>query len=605
MTKKIYLIPIFIILFTLTFFLYQSLIRRENKVIKTLIEVEVSKVADIINNDLSERIQSLKRIVKRWEVSEGTSKQEFISDANEYVKDDPGYQAIEWVDENFYVRWIAPYKGNEKAQGMNIAFEQNRRIALEKARDSRNTVISSAINLVQGGKGFLVYNPIYIDNISHGFVIAVFRTQEWLERLLEVQSKSFNKNNFSLRIYLHPDVIYSSDNWQTNLNTDWITSKSTDILNHNFVIKIKPTYQYIQDHHTYLPEVVLISGLLFSLLIVSVIFLLQRKSTFVAEITAAKLSLEYEVSIRKKTEQLLAKERQRLEYILEGTNVGTWEWNVQTGETIFNDHWASIIGYTLDEISPVSIDTWMKFAHPDDLVRSSELLEKNFNKELDFYECEARMKHKNGNWIWVLDRGKVATWTEDGKPLLMCGTHKDITQRKDNEEKIKHLATHDSLTGLPNIRIVNDHISLTTEMAKRKGSKVAILFIDLDGFKSVNDRYGHNIGDSLLKKTASRLLDSVRKVDTVARIGGDEFLIVLTDLESELIAANIAAKVIKEVSKPIIINQIKMNVGASVGISIFPEDGHKSDELIKKADKAMYEIKNSGKNNYIFYSDVT
>ncbi len=126
----------------------------------------------------------------------------------------------------------------------------------------------------------------------------------------------------------------------------------------------------------------------------------------------------------------LQNERQRLASILSGTSVGTWEWNVQTGETVFNERWAEIIGYTLDEISPVSIETWMKFAHPEDLKRSMEMAEKYFRGELDHYETELRMKHKDGNFVWVLDRGKVITWTETGKPLLMMGIHQEITEKR-------------------------------------------------------------------------------------------------------------------------------------------------------------------------------
>lgn len=144
-----------------------------------------------------------------------------------------------------------------------------------------------------------------------------------------------------------------------------------------------------------------------------------------------------DITERKSAESVLAAERYRLESIIEGTHVGTWEWNVETGQTIFNERWAEVIGYTLEEISPVSIDTWMKFAHPEDLKLSGELLQKHFSGELDYYECESRMRHKNGEWVWVLDRGKVATWSKDGKPLLMMGTHQDITEQKKAAEALK------------------------------------------------------------------------------------------------------------------------------------------------------------------------
>lgn len=143
-----------------------------------------------------------------------------------------------------------------------------------------------------------------------------------------------------------------------------------------------------------------------------------------------------DISERKRTQEILLSERERLAGIIEGTNVGTWEWNIQTGETILNDRWAEIIGYTLDEISPTTIDTWSKYAHPDDLIASNEAIQKHINGDLEYYEMEARMKHKDGYWVWVLDRGKVTSWSEDGKPVLMQGTHQDITQRKRNEAKI-------------------------------------------------------------------------------------------------------------------------------------------------------------------------
>ncbi|MBW6472537.1 MAG: PAS domain S-box protein [Anaerolineaceae bacterium] len=143
-----------------------------------------------------------------------------------------------------------------------------------------------------------------------------------------------------------------------------------------------------------------------------------------------------DISERKRAQEVLLSERERLSGIIEGTNVGTWEWNIQTGETILNNRWAEIIGYTLDELSPTTIDTWSKFAHPDDLAASNEAIQKHINGDYEYYEMEARMKHKEGHWVWVLDRGKVTSWSEDGKPILMQGTHQDITQRKNNEAKI-------------------------------------------------------------------------------------------------------------------------------------------------------------------------
>ena len=147
-------------------------------------------------------------------------------------------------------------------------------------------------------------------------------------------------------------------------------------------------------------------------------------------------NLENEIKHRKLVEAELEHEKQRLSDIIKGTNVGTWEWNIQTGVTTIDERWAEIIGYTLDELSPVNINTWIDFLPPDDLKKALELHEKHIKGELDYYSHEFRMKHKNGTWIWVLNRGKIHTWDDDGNPLLMSGTHQDITERKRAEEDL-------------------------------------------------------------------------------------------------------------------------------------------------------------------------
>lgn len=312
--------------------------------------------------------------------------------------------------------------------------------------------------------------------------------------------------------------------------------------------------------------------------------------------------VNWDITPQKQAEQELETQRQRLHAIIRGTNVGTWEWNVQTGETMFNERWAEMIGYTLDEISPTDINTWMKFCHPDDLEGSARLLEKHFSGELEYYEYEARMKHRNGEWIWVLDRGKVASWTDDGEPLIVSGTHQDITRQKRNEERIRHLATHDTLTDLPTLRLAKDRLVMALETARRKQLMAAVLFVDLDGFKAINDTLGHDAGDELLRATARRLRSSVRKVDTVARIGGDEFLVILTELQEVADAEAVAAKVVEGVAAPYFYKEHRMSVGASVGVALCTDGCADQDpeRLIRQADEAMYSVKKSGKNGYAF-----
>ena len=143
-----------------------------------------------------------------------------------------------------------------------------------------------------------------------------------------------------------------------------------------------------------------------------------------------------DITDRKQAEETIRQERQRLSAVIEGTNAGTWEWNVQTGELILNERWAQMLGYRLADLAPVNIQTWRTLTHPDDLKTAEAILDKHFAQKLDYYECEFRMKHKSGQWVWILDRGRVATWTDKGLPLMMYGTHQEITARKQGEEAL-------------------------------------------------------------------------------------------------------------------------------------------------------------------------
>ena len=143
-----------------------------------------------------------------------------------------------------------------------------------------------------------------------------------------------------------------------------------------------------------------------------------------------------ERQVRERTQEL-SEQKERLDLVIAGTGAGLWDWNVPTGEVVFNDRWAEIIGYTLEELAPISIQTWSKLTHPDDLKVSGELIERHFKGEMEQYDCDCRMRHKDGQWIWIRDRGKVATWTADGKPLRMAGTHSDITRHKRAETLLR------------------------------------------------------------------------------------------------------------------------------------------------------------------------
>lgn len=176
----------------------------------------------------------------------------------------------------------------------------------------------------------------------------------------------------------------------------------------------------------------------------------------------------------------------------------------------------------------------------------------------------------------------------------------EVKEVKTNAKLNKHLALHDSLTGLPNRLYFNDRLAWAIQYAKRNKEKLAIMFIDLDGFKSINDTFGHETGDMVLIEVATRLKSCIRSVDTLARIGGDEFTVVLNQLKDEKNASIVARKFIEKLREPVVVNNCTINLSISIGISTYPNDGEEPLCLINKADMAMYEIKLNGKNGYKF-----
>jgi diguanylate cyclase (GGDEF)-like protein len=190
---------------------------------------------------------------------------------------------------------------------------------------------------------------------------------------------------------------------------------------------------------------------------------------------------------------------------------------------------------------------------------------------------------------------------EQGAVTNYIALFTDITERRASFERIQQLAHFDALTNLPNRTLLNLHIEQSMLTAKRNHNKMALLFLDLDGFKVVNDTLGHHSGDILLREVANRLKNCVRETDMVSRMGGDEFVVVMSAISKSEDAAQVAKKIIDSLSIPFDIEGVIVNIGTSIGISIYPDDADESDALKKYADAAMYEVKQAGKNHYRFH----
>ena len=260
-----------------------------------------------------------------------------------------------------------------------------------------------------------------------------------------------------------------------------------------------------------------------------------------------------------------------------------------------NPKFAEMFGYTVEEC--LKNMPFKNLVYTEDLANVTEQIGKRLTGKDDFVHYSFRGVKKNGQIFDVEIYGSSSI--HEGR-LAAAGTILDITERKRAEEEIKRLATHDALTDLPTMKLAKDRLKMAISLAQRNQTMLAVMFIDLDDFKKVNDTLGHDAGDYVLKQVADRLLCCVRSSDTVARVGGDEFLIIANDVHIPKIAEQIAEKVINSVSSPIAFNGGQAFVGSSIGIALYPNDGQDIDQLIKQADKAMYRAKNAGKDNFSF-----
>lgn len=279
--------------------------------------------------------------------------------------------------------------------------------------------------------------------------------------------------------------------------------------------------------------------------------------------------------------------------------IGTWDWQIGTDELYWSDAIYGMFGYQMGEVAP-SYELFCARVHPQDLarVRAGELrcIETGEN-----HDEEYRVIWPDGSVRWLRETGNVLK-DGDGKTVRMMGVVRDITEEKNWANELHVLAHHDALTGLPNRLVFETQLAKAIERARRNMTRVALVFIDLNGFKAINDLYGHAAGDKVLQETGARLGEALRESDTIARIGGDEFVAILEavplDRTLEQETEIIARKILGALAPPIQIDDSPQRVGASLGIAVFPDHASSMDKLIHIADLAMYAAKRSGNNQY-------
>ncbi len=279
--------------------------------------------------------------------------------------------------------------------------------------------------------------------------------------------------------------------------------------------------------------------------------------------------------------------------------IGTWDWDVDTEQLYWSEAIYGMFGYQVGEITP-SYEHFCNSVHPDDRqqVRAGELrcIETGEN-----HDEEYRVIWPDGTVRWLRETGNVIK-DAHGKAIKMMGVVRDITEEKAWANQLHSMAHQDALTGLANRLVLEQRLSAALEQARIQRTRVALIFLDLNGFKAINDSYGHAAGDQVLITTAKRLKNLVRTADTVARIGGDEFVLVLEGLSSDLNIQQeihvLCEMIIRALSMPMEIASETCVIGTSLGVAVFPDHATSMDNLIHTADLAMYDAKRSGNNQY-------
>jgi diguanylate cyclase (GGDEF)-like protein/PAS domain S-box-containing protein len=306
-----------------------------------------------------------------------------------------------------------------------------------------------------------------------------------------------------------------------------------------------------------------------------------------------------DISPRKRAEAALRQSEAQLRLAMEAAQLAVWYWECDTDRFDYSDGLNVLFGRAR-EAPAVDYRELQERLHPDDRELFRAAVRRAVRQGSDF-QVDYRVVHSDSSVRWISNRGQVHRGA-DGRALRVIGVAMDITDRKLAEQRIAHMAHHDALTGLPNRVLLRDRIQQAIAQAHRNGTQIAVLFIDLDRFKTINDSLGHQLGDRLLQSVASRILVCVREGDTVSRVGGDEFVIVIPAVESSSDASAVAGKILEVLGNAFHLHGNDLHVAASIGISLYPGDGTDAETLMRNADTAMYHAKDSGRGNFQFFT---
>lgn len=416
---------------------WSTLVAREKRDLRNEVRVEAEFQAKRVEADLHNRLSTLQRIARSWEFHGGLSQAEFVNDAQAYMFDIPGFQAVEWVDNTYHARWIVPLEGNEKALNSNLVYQQNRRsarrAAMEKARDTRKPAITSPVDLVQGGKGFLAFFPIFVKDEFDGYILAVVRIQVWLDYVFHATDLKASSNECRVSVWFDDVLVYTQAEFPRLERFGVSGSAAAQILGHNLDVRVRPTEVFMKNHGSPLPTLTAIFGVLLSMLVSLAVGLFQNAKAETRKTQTAKRALEEEIGERQKIERELHSTLVRLDLATRAGQMGVWTWDLSTDQLTWNDRMFDLLDIPRD-VTP-TYSTWRNVLHPEDSQRAESMLRGAVEGHGQF-DTDFRVVLPNGGVRYIRAAASVERDGE-GKPQHVTGLNWDITRFRQDEETLR------------------------------------------------------------------------------------------------------------------------------------------------------------------------
>ena len=545
-----------------------------------------------------------------------------ITEVGESGKKIPARRREEYV----VVRYLEPLSGNEQALGYDIASEDLRREALDEARESGQAVTTGWVRLVQEKEdqyGILVVRPVYDEAASpesvqqrrdalRGYVVGVFRVGDMIEQALSPADPAGldfwvyqeAEPEFPAMSYFHPSRSRVGQETRPQFTVsdphqDRHLHLTLKLPGKQWSIVYKPAPALFAAHSQHAATGVLLSGLalttLLGVYLVSMLRESERTAFLNGQLASANKDLQHEIIERQEAENALSASESYNRMLFEESTIGLVLCDIHGNLLDANPAFASILGRTVEETKQLNYwdITPKRFADDEQAQRDS------LEQCGQYGPYEKEYIHAGGHLVPVRQTGRILV--KDDQKYIWSSVE-DITEYKQARERIDHMAFHDALTNLPNRELLRDRLDHAISLAHRNKTLVGVMFLDIDRFKTINDSLGHSVGDQLLMKIADRLTNTVREADTVARFGGDEFIVIAEGLSDHYQLEKLAKAIAERVTEPFHVGTNELYVTTSIGIALCSDETANADSLIAQADIAMYSAKESGRNNFQFHS---